>query len=47
MEYIGIKLGDYITVQHPRFGFSIGKKCQVIGVSIDWFRNRIKYKVIV
>ena len=47
MEYIGIKLGDYITVQHPRFGFSTGKKCQVIGVSIDWFRNRIKYKVIV
>lgn len=46
-KLIGLKLGQQVTITHPRFGLSPGKIGQVISLNPNWTKGSIEVEVIV
>lgn len=42
-----LELGDYVTLQHSRFGLSAGKNGQVISLQPEWVSGHVKVEVLV
>jgi hypothetical protein len=46
-KHLSLKLGQPVTLTHPRFGLTSGKSGQVISLSPDWLAGRVEVEVIV
>lgn len=46
-KYIGLNLGDWITIQHNRFGLQSGKLGQIISISPQWRKGLVDLEVMV
>lgn len=46
-KYIGLNLGDWITLQHNRFGLQSGKPGQIISISPQWRKGLVDLEVMI
>jgi hypothetical protein len=46
-KLLGLKLGQQVTLTHPRFGLGSGKTGQVISLSPNWSKSTIEVEVMV
>jgi hypothetical protein len=46
-KLLGLKLGQQVTLTHPRFGLQAGKVGQVISLSPTWTKGSVEVEVII
>jgi hypothetical protein len=46
-KFVGVALGEMITVTHNRFGLNIGSPAQVVSTEIDWDTGFITLEILV